>query len=248
MKLTLCTQLKQGIQRTTTPLSQYISERIAHWWANCKIFTLTHYLADLFVMHRGPRSILSCMQHHIQLTFLSLQVNWLSHSWDTAISIFYLENPRSRTSMRSQFKVTKWVSHHITPYPFGSMSIGPPIHEIQHFQNLTLKIQGQGHRSRSQSKYNTQSTHISFIPCRSGLPLLGYSYFKIWCENSRSRSWVRSKSDVTTWVQHSVDSHPFWSMSIGHLIPVLWFFSKVDLENQGSSSWVRSKFKVTMRV
>ena len=26
-----------------------------------------------------------------------------------------------------------------------SMSIGPPIPEIQHFQNLTLKIQGQGH-------------------------------------------------------------------------------------------------------
>ena len=25
------------------------------------------------------------------------------------------------------------------------MSIDPPISEIQHFQNLTLKIQGQGH-------------------------------------------------------------------------------------------------------
>ena len=66
-------------------------------------------------------------------------------------------------------------------------------------------------------------------------------------ENSRSRSWVRSKLKVTTWVQHSVDSHPFCSMSIGHPIPELWL-SKFDLENQGSRPWVRPQFKVTMWV
>ena len=38
------------------------------------------------------------------------------------------------------------------------MSNGPPIPEIQHFQSLTLKIQGQGHSSRSQSRDNTLST------------------------------------------------------------------------------------------
>ena len=36
---------------------------------------------------------------------------------------------------------------------------------MQHFQNLTLKIQGQSHSSRSQSRYNTLSTHIPFVPC-----------------------------------------------------------------------------------
>ena len=62
------------------------------------------------------------------------------------------------------------------------MLIGPVIPEIQHFQNLTLKIQGQGHSSRSQSRYNTLSIfHIPFVPCRSALPCLEYSYFKIWC-------------------------------------------------------------------
>ena len=59
------------------------------------------------------------------------------------------------------------------------MSIDPAIPEIQHFQNLTLIIQGQGHISRVQNRYNTLSTHIPFVPCRSSL--LGYSYFKIWC-------------------------------------------------------------------
>ena len=39
-----------------------------------------------------------------------------------------------------------------------------------------------------------------------------------------SRSWVRSKLKVTTWVQHSVDSHPFRSMWIGHPIPELQLF------------------------
>ena len=62
---------------------------------------------------------------------------------------------------------------------FGFMSIGPPIPDIQPFQNLTLKIQGQGHSSRSQSRYDTLSTRIPFAPCRSALPFLGYSYFKI---------------------------------------------------------------------
>ena len=60
------------------------------------------------------------------------------------------------------------------------MSIDPPIPEILHFQNLTLKIQSQSHSSRSYSRYNTLSTHIPIVPCWSAFPYLGYSYFKIW--------------------------------------------------------------------
>ena len=102
------------------------------------------------------------------------------------------------------------------------MSTDPPIPEIQHFQSLTFKIPGQCHSSRSQNRYNTLSTHIPFIPCQSALPFLGYSYSKIFdVENSRSRSKVRSKLKVATWVQYSVNSHPFRSMSIGHPIPDL---------------------------
>ena len=60
------------------------------------------------------------------------------------------------------------------------MSIGPPIPDIQYFQNFTMKIQGHGHSSRSESRYNTLSTHVPFVPCWSALLFLGYSYFKIW--------------------------------------------------------------------
>ena len=64
-------------------------------------------------------------------------------------------------------------------------------------------------------------------------------------ENPRSRSWKRWTLKVTTWVQHSIDSHPFHPMSIGHPIPEIQFFSKFDLKNPRSRSWVRSKLKVT---
>ena len=49
-------------------------------------------------------------------------------------------------------------------------------------------------------------------------------------ENSRSRSWVRSKLKVTTWGLHSVDSHPFPSMSPRHPIPELWLFENLTLK------------------
>ena len=42
---------------------------------------------------------------------------------------------------------------------FRSMSIGLPIPEIEHFQNLTLKIQGQGQRTMMLHKYRPRQFH-----------------------------------------------------------------------------------------
>ena len=72
---------------------------------NCLSFTMTQYL-NVFAMHCGPRASPLCIQQCIQLTFFSFQVNQPSLSWDTAISIFYLENPMSMWWVRSRFKVT----------------------------------------------------------------------------------------------------------------------------------------------
>ena len=41
---------------------------------------------------------------------------------------------------------------------------------------------------------------------------------------------MRSRLKVTTWVQHSVDSHPFRSVSTGHSIPVLRLFKNLTLK------------------
>ena len=106
---------------TPQPLDQWTNSPFTDQQVgNCKSFPLTHYLADLFDMHRGPRSIPLCIQHHIQHTSLSFQVSRPSHSWDTAISIFHLENLRSRSWVRWTLKVTTWVQHSIHSHPSHS--------------------------------------------------------------------------------------------------------------------------------
>ena len=144
-----------------------------------------------------------------------------------------------------EIQLSKVQSHNVNLTSYGLTSlwfrVNWPSHSWEkHFQNLTLKIQGQGHSSRSQSRYNTLLTQIPFFyvdwPSHSWYTAI--SKFDI--ENSRSRSWVRSKLKVTTWVQHSV----LTSLSF-HVNPAshswVMTFSKFDLENQGSRSWVRSK-------
>ena len=60
----------------------------------------------------------------------------------------------------------------IDSHPFPcSMSTGRPTPGIQLFKNLTLKIQGQCHNSRS--------THTPFVPCQLTLPFQRNSFFKI---------------------------------------------------------------------
>ena len=148
---------------------------------NCKSFTLTNYLADLFAIHCGPRSTPLCIHHHIQLASLSTQVSQPSHSWDTAISIVYLENRRSMSRVRWTLKVTTSVLRSINSHPFRSMSIGHHIPEIHLSQKLTLNIQGQCHGKgqswKSQSGCNILSTHIPFVPCQSTLAFLRYKSF-----------------------------------------------------------------------
>ena len=51
------------------------------------------------------------------------------------------------------------MQHPIDIHPFRSMSIGPSIPEIQHFQNLTLKIQGQGQMTMMLHNYRSRQFH-----------------------------------------------------------------------------------------
>ena len=137
------------------------------------------------------------------LTSFSFHVKRSSYSWDTAFSKFDLENPRSRSWVRWRLKVTTWVQHSIDSHPFNSMSISHPIPEIWLFQNLTLKIQGQGHgwgeHWKSLSGCNILSTHIPFVPCQLALPFLRYSIFKIWPWKSTvkvKRPWRCTTTDL----------------------------------------------------
>ena len=77
--------------------------------------------------------------------------------------------------------VTWWVQHPTDSRLFCSISTGPPISEIQLFQNLTLKIQGQitgwGQSSMSHSESNMLLNDIISVPCQSVPPFLRYRYF-----------------------------------------------------------------------
>ena len=117
-----------------------------------------------------------------RLTSLSFHVNRPSHSWDTAISKFDVENSMSRSWVKSKLKVTAWGLHSVDSHPFRSMSLGHPIPELWLFENLTLKIKGQGHgwghSSKSQCGSNILLAHIPFIPCQSGIWFLSYDFFQ----------------------------------------------------------------------
>ena len=66
-------------------------------------------------------------------------------------------------------------------------------------------------------------TSLSFIVNRPSHSWdTAFSKFDL--ENPRSRSWVSWTLKVTTWVKHSIDSHFFNSMSIGHPIPEIQLF------------------------
>ena len=211
---------------------------------NCK-FHIAHYLADLFAMHRGPtRSIPLCIQHHIQLTFLSFQMSRPSHSWDTAFSKFHLENPRSRSSVRSKFKVTTCVQHPINSNPVFFMSIHPPIPMTHifskfHLEKSSVKVIAQGH-----NRYNILSTHIPFVSCRSVLLFLRYSYFKIWPWKSKLK--VIPQGHIVCITSYRLTSLSFHADRSSHSLDTAT--SKFDLENSRSRSWVRSKFEVTKYV
>ena len=126
------------------------------------------------------------------------------------------EYPSSRSQVRSKVQVTQLAQHSIDAFPFNSMSLGPSIPEIWQFQNLTLKIQGQGYRSKPHSGSNILLIHIPFVPCQLTLPFVRYGCFKIW--PWKSKVIVRSKVQVTHLAQHPIDAllfvpcqwaHPF---------------------------------------
>ena len=94
--------------------------------------------------------------------------------------------------MRWTLKVTTWVQHSIDTHPINSMSIGHPIPEIWLFQNLTLKIQDQGHgwgeHWKSQSGCKLLLTHTLSFHVNRPFHSWDTAFSKFDLENPRSRS------------------------------------------------------------
>ena len=110
-------------------------------------------------------------------------INQSTHSWDSAISKFDLENPRSWV----------WLKHLINVLPFHLTSIRVPILDIQLFQNLSLKFQGQyhgwGQRSRSYSWHSIQSMNLLFVSQQSYQPFFRYGQQNVWPWKNKLQIW-----------------------------------------------------------
>ena len=134
-----------------------------------------------------------------------------------------------------------WVSN-TASYGFISLYVNPPSYSYDRafFLNLTFKIQGQSHSSRSHNRNNILSTHIPLVPCQSALPFPRYSIFNIWPWKSKVKVIAQGhKVGITPYRLISLLFHVdrpchSWDTAI----------SKFDVENSRSRSWVRSKLKV----
>ena len=87
--------------------------------------------------------------------------------WKSGVKAMGEVKVRSHNTSLASYRFTSFWFHVNQP---------PPIPEIQHFQNLTLKIQSQGHRSRSYSSYNT--IDYPFRSMSIGPPIPGTQLFQ----------------------------------------------------------------------
>ena len=129
------------------------------------------------------------------------------------------ENPRSRSWVRSKFKVITWVQHLIDSHPSGSISIHPLIPMIELFQNVTFKIQGRSQSSMSHIMYNNLSTHIPVIPPADRSPFLRCNCLKKWPWKFKVKVMGEVKSLTQYWLTSLWFHVPFLSYSIFQIWP-----------------------------
>ena len=141
--------------------------------------TFSRLTSLLFHVNRASNSWVMTFQN------LTLKIKGQGHGWG--------HSPKSQCG--SNILSTHIVQSHnvgLTSYRLTSLSfhVNQASHSwVMTFENLTLKIKGQGHgwghRSKSQCGSNIISIHIPFVLCQSALPFLRYSIFKIWLWKSR---------------------------------------------------------------
>ena len=168
------------------------SERIAHSWANrLETVRVSHW-------HITWPIYLPCIMGQEQVHYASNIVSnsHLFHSKSIDLPTpkiwllkFDLENPRSGSWVRSKFKVITWVQHPIDSHPFGSISI----HRL-----IPIKIWPSKSKIEVKAQCHilciTTYRPISLSFPRWSAPVPEMQLFKKNdLENSRSRSWVRSR-------------------------------------------------------
>ena len=212
---------------------------IGHQVGNCKSFTLTHYLADIYLPCTMAQSQSHCASNNIsnshpfhskwvkppipelqQFQHLTWKIQGPDHGWGQ--------------SLKSQCE-SNILSTHI-PFVLCQWAIPFLRYEYTTFSKFDLE----NPRSRSWKRWtlshNMSPTfyrltfllfHVNRPPIHKG------RLFQIWPWKSKVKVMGEGKLKVTTWVQHSINSHPFHPMSIGHPIPEIRLFQNLTLKIQG---------------
>ena len=221
----ITTRWSDPIQENNDKVKSEFSRDPKQWrpsgssWSRQRKTPTAHYLADVFVMHHGPRSIPLYIQHHIQLTFLSFQVSQPSHPDIQEFKYFTMKIKGQGHGWGERWKSKHGSNIISTDISFIPCQSAITFLRYNFFLNLTLKIQSYGHgwgpSWKLQKGCNILSTHILFVPRQSAIPFLRYNIFKIWPWKSKAkfmgelnveshnmcpRSWLRSKLKVTKWV------------------------------------------------
>ena len=182
-----------------------------------------------------------------RLASLSFHVNWPSHSWN----VFFFKIWPWKSKVKGHGWGQSWKSQSgcnilLTHIPFVPCQSALPF-----LRYSILKIWPRKSKVKDMGEVNVESHNmgprfywLTSLLFHVNWPFQSWdtAFWKFYPENPRWRSWVRWMLKVTTWVQHSIDSQPCCSMSIGHPIPELRLFQNFTLKIQGqghgwSQSW-----------
>ena len=183
---------------TPQPLDQWTnSPFIGQQVGNCKSFTMTHYLADLFAMHHGPRSIPLCIQHHIQFIPSESTLPFLNYS------NFNIQPWKSKVKVMGEVKV--W-SHNVSltfyrhiplvpcqsAIPFLRYDFWPWKSKVKVMEEVNIESHNMG----------PTFCRLKSLPFHVNLPSHSWdtAFSKFDLENPRSKSWVKWTFKVTKWV------------------------------------------------
>ena len=164
-----------------------------------------------------------------QFQYLTLKIRGQGHGWGQ--------------SLKSQCE-SNILSTHI---PFVPCKPAIPFLRYDFFKiwPWKSKVKVMGEVDIESHKVSVRSYRLTSLSFHVNRPSHSWdtTFSKFDLENPRWRSWVRWTLKVTAWVQHSIDSYPFNSMSIGHPIPEIWLFQNFTSKIQGQGHGWRECWK-----
>ena len=126
-----------------------------------------------------------------------------NYTWNSRVKVIDEVIVQSHNAGIASYRLTS-LSLHVN-WPSHSWDTAFPKFDLEN-QGSRLWVRSQ---FKSQWGSNILSTHISFVPCLSGIPFLSYDFFKIW----PWKSTVKVMHEVTI-QSHNIGLASYWLTSL----------------------------------